>query len=637
MQATTLVRVGMMSTVLIVGANAFADTDLMISGVYDGPLSGGTPKGVELYVINDIPDLSVYGVGSANNGGGSDGQEFTMPAEAATAGSFIYISSNDVSFADYFGFSPNYTSSSMGINGDDAVELFQNGVVVDVLGDINIDGTGQPWDYMDGWAYRVDGTAPNYGIWADANFVFSGTNVLDGCTTNDTCSSYIPIGSYNHDGSGGGPDHIVELNGVSFSPASIEVNVGDVIAWQYVGGYPHTVTSGDNCTADGIFDANVDSANLEFVWTVPSDAASEVPYFCTPHCGMGMTGIILVLDAAGPDTDGDGWGDDVDNCPNVFNPGQEDCDGDGVGDACDNDVDCNNNGTPDSCEDFADCNNNNVPDDCDLADGTLHDDNNNGFPDECEFPSIQVQLQEIRIDQPGADDDEYAELRGDGNLMLNGLWYLVIGDSTSGGSGVVENATDLTGLSLINGTLLLAEDADTLGVVTDAIVNLNFENSDNVTHVLVMNFYGSVGDDLDTDDDGNLDVTPWTSVVDGVQIIEDPLGGDHTYPLVDDMIGPTVDGYVPAHIYRYTSACGNFAMGTFDPYDVDAVDTPGSENPACPTACIGDFNDSGYVDVDDLLAFIGAWASNDMFFDLDGDGVVGVDDLLMLINAWGPC
>ena len=109
--------------------------DLLISGVMDGPLSGGLPKVVELYVVNNIPDLSVCGLGSANNGGGTDGQEFTFPAEGAAAGSFIYIATETTGFNTFFGFDPNYTSgSAASINGDDAVELFCGAVVVDVFG-----------------------------------------------------------------------------------------------------------------------------------------------------------------------------------------------------------------------------------------------------------------------------------------------------------------------------------------------------------------------------------------------------------------------------------------------------------------------------------------------------------------------
>jgi hypothetical protein len=43
-------------------------SDLIITGVIDGPLTGGVPKAIELYAINTIADLSIYGLESANNG-----------------------------------------------------------------------------------------------------------------------------------------------------------------------------------------------------------------------------------------------------------------------------------------------------------------------------------------------------------------------------------------------------------------------------------------------------------------------------------------------------------------------------------------------------------------------------------------
>nr|WP_321224133.1 T9SS type A sorting domain-containing protein [uncultured Psychroserpens sp.] len=169
---------------------------LVLTGVYDGPLAGGTPKGVEIFVLQDIPDLSIFGLGSANNGGGSDGQEFTFPAVAATTGQYIYVSSESVQFANFFGQPTDYTTGAMSINGDDAVELFENGVVIDTYGDINTNGDGEIWDYTDGWAYRVTATGPDGATFIPSNWTYSGLDELEGGTDNASASTPFPIGTY---------------------------------------------------------------------------------------------------------------------------------------------------------------------------------------------------------------------------------------------------------------------------------------------------------------------------------------------------------------------------------------------------------------------------------------------------------
>lgn len=88
--------------------------------------------------------------------------------------------------------------------------------------------------------------------------------------------------------------HTVLANSTTFAPDTLEVAPGDTIVWQYNSGYPHTVTSGTPCTADGMFDAALNGSNPTFTWDVPADASGSIAYFCEPHCAMGMTGVINV-------------------------------------------------------------------------------------------------------------------------------------------------------------------------------------------------------------------------------------------------------------------------------------------------------------------------------------------------------
>jgi predicted extracellular nuclease len=246
---------------LIIGSPVAAhSSSLIISGVIDGPLSGGLPKAVEFVVVDNISDLSTYGFGSANNGDGSDGQEFTFPAVSANAGDFLYVATEQNGFNTFFGFLPDYTSSAALINGNDAIELFENGMVVDIFGDINVNGTGQPWEYMDGWAYRINSTGPDGDSFAFANWTLSGPNALDGASTNDTAAAPFPVGTYDRGlvvSDCGDPAtfvHQVQGSGLTSPLAGQTVTIEGVV----VGDFQNNATA-DNGDLSGFFVQEEDS------------------------------------------------------------------------------------------------------------------------------------------------------------------------------------------------------------------------------------------------------------------------------------------------------------------------------------------------------------------------------------------
>ncbi len=171
---------------------------MVITGVFDPTAT--TPRGVELMALKNIPDLSVFGVESANNGGGASGQEFTFPVGSATAGDYIYLvaTGQEADFAAFFGtgFSTGNASGAMFINGNDAIVLYENTLIIDVFGEPTVDGAGSAWDYTDGWAYRNANTGPST-TFIPADWQLGNTAELDGAI-NSGSSTAFPIKTYQN-------------------------------------------------------------------------------------------------------------------------------------------------------------------------------------------------------------------------------------------------------------------------------------------------------------------------------------------------------------------------------------------------------------------------------------------------------
>ena len=158
-----------------------------------------------------------------------------------------------------------------------------------------------------------------------------------------------------------------------------------------------------------------------------------------------------------------------------------------------------------------------------------------------------VQLNEIFLNPPSTDNtQEFIELRSTtgGVESLAGLTLVNIeGDAT--GAGNIDFALNLGAFSTgANGLFLWRDSATVLNPAPHPLTVVNaadwpingsaftgdLENGTQ-TFLIVSGYTGSLNQDLDTNNDGILDATPWTSVIDAIGFVENDAGVNLAYAL----------------------------------------------------------------------------------------------------------
>lgn len=191
-------------------------------------------------------------------------------------------------------------------------------------------------------------------------------------------------------------------------------------------------------------------------------------------------------------------------------------------------------------------------------------------------------INEFVANHTGTDNYEFVEIKGDPSTDYSAFWILQV-EGDSGAIGTVDAAWQVGTTS--------AAGYWTTGFLTNAIEN------GSLTLLLVKTFTGSTGMDLDTDDDGVIDVTPWDLIVDSVAVHD---GGASDRVFSPAVLNPSFDGgsFTPGGASRIpdgtdTDTAADWMRNDFDGAGIPALDpgtpvvgeafnTPGAANVAVP-------------------------------------------------------
>ncbi len=180
---------------LVLYLSASAHAAVIITGILDGDLSGGTPKALELY-IDGTEDLSNYTLQRSANGG-AFGSNFSVTG--IFTDEFVYLVGTQfdgpAQFESVFGTAGDFANvvpaGNISGNGDDAFRILDgsNNVVDQVWYENTSD------EYKDSWMYRKDGTGIGNDGWVSGDWDRGGNGALDGLDAAGH-EAAVPFGSY---------------------------------------------------------------------------------------------------------------------------------------------------------------------------------------------------------------------------------------------------------------------------------------------------------------------------------------------------------------------------------------------------------------------------------------------------------
>ncbi|WP_299438725.1 T9SS type A sorting domain-containing protein [uncultured Aquimarina sp.] len=190
--------------------------------------------------------------------------------------------------------------------------------------------------------------------------------------------------------------------------------------------------------------------------------------------------------------------------------------------------------------------------------------------------NAQFYINEIMVDPPGTDNpNEYIEIRGAANAALTNTYLLTIeGDGNDPGD--VNEVIDLTGQTTgSNGYLVLLTTGHPYSVDASANIALDLTDGEleGQSHTLLLvqaTTAPTTGDDIDSDDDGTPDGTPYTdwTILDSFALLKDNDASAQAYAYAP--IGFLEDDAAQADPTLFAPSGANIVVTTGSQFDYAA-------------------------------------------------------------------